>query len=230
MRDVAKRFSLGNSWALDSAFKTNQYDLPLYAAIVPNQDGKGVPVFYMLCSKDKKQRHEGIAIKLALTAVFASIGKVRPSAIVIDKHKTSLNSINKVIDKDAHCWTIGSERRIEVAGRVLLCHFHVMKAWSKNLLTRVPIPDKTSLWRSLHVLMHCTVEEHFDDNLKKLYEDFQHIPNVVDYIDAGWASETVPWKRLWPRFGRLFAYGGMDTTNHMNDIGNGLNTHCSKER
>jgi hypothetical protein len=47
-------FSLSNSWAFDSTFKTNQYDLPLYATIVPNQDGKGVPVFYMLCNKDKK--------------------------------------------------------------------------------------------------------------------------------------------------------------------------------
>jgi hypothetical protein len=169
--------------------------LPLYAAIVPNQDGKGVPVFYMLC-KDKKQWHEGIAIELALTSVFASIGKVRPSAIVIDKHKTSLNSINEVIDKDAHCWTIGSEGRVQVARRVLLCHFHVLKAWSENLLICIPIPNKESLWRSLHVLMHCLVEEHFDDNLKKLYRDFQHISNVADYIDAGWAGKNVPWRRL----------------------------------
>jgi hypothetical protein len=54
---------------------------------------------------------------LVLTIVFASIGKVRPSVIVIDKYKTSLNSINEVIDKN-----------VQVAGRVLLCHFYVMKA------------------------------------------------------------------------------------------------------
>jgi hypothetical protein len=54
MRSVAQRFSHGNSWALDSTFKTNQYDLPFYAVIVPNQDGKGMPVFYMLCTKDNK--------------------------------------------------------------------------------------------------------------------------------------------------------------------------------
>jgi hypothetical protein len=40
------------------------------------------------------------------------------------------------------------------------------------------------------------MKEHFDDNLKKLYEDFQHIPNVEDYIDAGWTNESVPWKRV----------------------------------
>jgi hypothetical protein len=66
----------------------------------------------MLCSKDKKQGHEGIAIELVLISVSTFIGKERSSAIVIDKHKTSLNSINEVIDKDAHCWTIGSEGRV----------------------------------------------------------------------------------------------------------------------
>ena len=215
MRDVGRRFSHGNSWALDSTFKTNHYDLPLYAAVVPNQDGKGVPVFYMLCTKDKKQGHQGIALELALIAVFASLGAVRPSAIVIDKDKTSLNSINTVVRSDEHCWSIENGEKVQVAGKVLLCHFHVMKAWSENLLTRVPIPEKNKLWIALHVLMHCSKEEHFEENLKKLYEDFQHIPSVAEYMEAGWAGRRVQWRNLWPRFGRLFAYGGMDTTNHI---------------
>jgi hypothetical protein len=89
--------------------------LPLYAAIVPNQDRKGMPVFYMLCTKDNKQRHEGIALELALTSVFALIGEIRPTAIVIDKYKTSLNAINKVVEADVHCWIIQSGERIQVA-------------------------------------------------------------------------------------------------------------------
>jgi hypothetical protein len=57
---------------------THQYDLPLYEAIVLNQFGKGILIFYMLCSKDKEKGHEGIAIELALTNVFYAIGNVRP--------------------------------------------------------------------------------------------------------------------------------------------------------
>jgi hypothetical protein len=45
MKSVSQWFLHGNSWALKSTFKTNQYDLPLYVAIVPNQDEKGMPVF-----------------------------------------------------------------------------------------------------------------------------------------------------------------------------------------
>ncbi len=55
MRNIGRRFSNGNSWAIDSTFYTNQYGLPLYAVIVPNQDGKAVPIFYMLCTRDVKQ-------------------------------------------------------------------------------------------------------------------------------------------------------------------------------
>ena len=132
MRNIGRRFSNGNSWAIDSTFCTNQYGLPLYAAVVPNQDGKGVPVFYILCTRDVKQKqgqnHEGIALELALTAAFASIGNVRPSAILIDKHKTSLNAINEIVGKDIHCWRVENEEKIQVDKNVLLCHFHVMKA------------------------------------------------------------------------------------------------------
>ena len=90
-----------------------------------------------------------------------------------------------------------------------------MKAWSENLLTRVPAIDKDNYWRALHFLMHCPQEQQFDKNLKRFYERFQHISNVRDYIEKGWAGEDVPLRRLWPRFGRLFTYGGMDTTNHI---------------
>ena len=67
---MAKIFLTQNSWAFDSTFKTNQYGWPLFAAIVPNKDGNGISVFYMLCSIDKQQGHEEIAMKLTLTHIF----------------------------------------------------------------------------------------------------------------------------------------------------------------
>ena len=56
INDSAKRMSATNSWALHSIFKTNQYGLSLYAAIIPNQDEIRIPVFYIICSNDMKQR------------------------------------------------------------------------------------------------------------------------------------------------------------------------------
>lgn len=72
MQKSSLRFSSDNSWVLDSTFKTNQYGLTLYVAIVPNQDGIGILVFYMLCSNEVKEWHECLAIEIALSHVFGS--------------------------------------------------------------------------------------------------------------------------------------------------------------
>jgi hypothetical protein len=49
----------------------------------------------------------------------------------------------------------------------------------------------------------------------KSYKHYRHIEGVVLYIKKGCANKGVPWKNLWPTVGRLFTYGGGDTTNHV---------------
>ena len=51
-----------------------------------------------------------------------------PSAIVMDKHKTLLNTIQNIVNNDVYCWTYEGGPKILTGGRVVLCHFHVMKA------------------------------------------------------------------------------------------------------
>ena len=84
-------------------FQNKPIGFYLYTVIVPNQNENGMSVFYMLCTKDKNGGHEGNAIKLALSVMFASIGEKKPSAININKYKIPLNSIHKVIFNDIHC-------------------------------------------------------------------------------------------------------------------------------
>jgi hypothetical protein len=96
----------------------------------------------MLCTKDENEGYEGIAIELTLFVVFASIGEVRPSAIIIDKHKISFNSINKVISNDIHCWSFVNATKDQIAEKNFFCHFHMIKARSENLLTRILELDK----------------------------------------------------------------------------------------
>ncbi|KAI5062450.1 hypothetical protein GOP47_0022989 [Adiantum capillus-veneris] len=52
MLEMAMRFSTHNSWAIDSMFKTNVFGLPLYSAVLPNQNGVGLPIWLMLCTND----------------------------------------------------------------------------------------------------------------------------------------------------------------------------------
>ena len=68
--------------------------------------------------------------------------------------------------------------KIHIARKSLIYYFHVMNAWNENLLIRIPEPDKEELWHSLHVLMQCPNESHFEVHLQKLY----NIPTVNVYI------------------------------------------------
>ena len=88
MRELAIQITPNSAWAIDSTFKTNQYGLPLYAAMCPNNRGYGMPIFLMLCSKDYQAGHEATPLKLTLQAVFERMGPITPNAIVIDKSTT----------------------------------------------------------------------------------------------------------------------------------------------
>ena len=156
-----------NSWALDSTSKINNYDLPLYAAVVPNEDGRGMPIFYMLCSKDKGQGHQSIAIEIALKCIFKNMSSVRPSVNLIHKDMISLNAITIIVTNDFFCWKYqqGGE---QIGSKVLPCHFHAMKAWSDYLFPRVPFDRRDELRRFLITLLHCAVEVNFDFNVQNL--------------------------------------------------------------
>ncbi len=138
MLQVALRFSHQNSWAVDSTFKTNIFGLPLYGAVLPNQNGVGIPIWLMLCSNDVGTSQEKVALELTFKMVFAKLGQVRPAAIVIDKSQQELEAILKVVNEDHACWREEEDgQRQQIACKVLLCWFHVKKAWVENLLPQV---------------------------------------------------------------------------------------------
>lgn len=96
MLEVAIRFSPNNSWAVDSTFKTNVFGLPLYAAVLPNQNGVGIPIWLMLRTSDVATNQESVALELTFKLIFSRMHEIRPAAIVIDKHPMELNVIQKV--------------------------------------------------------------------------------------------------------------------------------------
>ena len=157
MRKLAIQITPNLAWAIDSIFKTNQYGLPLYGAMCPNNRGYGMPIFLMLCSKDLQERYEATALKLTLRAVFERMGPIRPNAKLIDKSATDLNVFTTVIDNNPWCWAdnvIGGEH---IKCKLLLCWFHVKKAWMKHLVSHVTVDKKikfivicAAFWNASH--------------------------------------------------------------------------------
>ena len=129
MLEMCRSLSTNNAWAIDSTFRTNQFGLPLYAAVAPNSQGVGIPLWYMMCTNVAGSGQEKMALQLTLRKVFGRIANVRPSAIVIDKSWLEYNAIKAVIEEDPSSWKIENGIRIQTHCKILLCWFHVKKAW-----------------------------------------------------------------------------------------------------
>ena len=129
---------------------------------------------FFICCAVKTFVADKNELKLCLEVVFEAIGNVRPTCIVIDKHKTSPLAIQKVVDEDKYCWRDELEGTEEIAEKLLLCGFHIMKAWSEYLLTRGPFTSK-KMWQSLYILMDCSSKITFDYELKRFYNEFKDI-------------------------------------------------------
>jgi hypothetical protein len=94
---------------------------------------------------------------------------------------------------------------------ILLCWFHVKKAWVDHLLPKVHGPEKDKLYNRMCQLMHCSKEGEFDILYNEIMEAYKDRKQVCAYIKNCWYNQT--WKNTWPKFGRMFSYGHVDTTN-----------------
>ncbi|MCO5568072.1 hypothetical protein L7F22_021767 [Adiantum nelumboides] len=162
MLEMGIRFSTNNAWAIDSTFKTNKYGLPLFAAVLPNQLGVDIPIWFMLCTCDVGAHHEVIALEITIKRIFSRMANVRPSALVIDKSQQELDALLRVTNEDPHCWeyTFNGTRR-QIACHVLLCWFHTKKAWVEHLLPQVPKEMREDVYSTMCNIMHSVTEEEF---------------------------------------------------------------------
>ncbi|MCO5611756.1 hypothetical protein L7F22_066014 [Adiantum nelumboides] len=214
MLEMGIRFSANNAWAIDSTFKTNKYGLPLFAAVLPNQLGVGIPIWFMLCTCDVGARHEVIALEITIKRIFSRMANVRPSALVIDKSQQELDALLRVVNEDPHCWeyTFNGTRR-QIACHVLLCWFHTNKAWVEHLLPQVPKEMREDVYSTMCNIMHSVTEEEFEDRFQLLRQRYSSYDNIVRYVTNGWCGRDCMWRVRWSQFGRLFLHGNVDTTN-----------------
>ena len=206
MRELALRITPGSAWALDSTFKTNQYGLPPYATMCPNSRGLGMPIFFMLCSSDVKSGQESMALKLTWKVVFDKMGSVRPNAIIIDKCMTEFNALKNVIDEDLWCWEISETCKVQTKCHILLCWFHIKKAWIENLLPKVSEVKKMALYKHMCELLECITEEAFTIKYEEFKITYIDERDVLNYVATGWTGIESQWRGMWPRYNRLYEH------------------------
>ena len=61
--------------------------------------------------------------------------------------------------------------------------------------------------------MYSANEFQFQQNYEGLLQAYNTYPKVQKYVTNGWCGQDCPWRNRWPKYGRLFNYGNVDTTN-----------------
>jgi hypothetical protein len=115
--------------------------------------------------KDKKSGQEGYAVEICFEIMFKAIEKIRPLSIVISKHLIILHVTKATVSRNPHCWKDGVIGGEQIIAKVLLCQFHALKAWTENLLPKVPHGCHHEIWHQLHILVYFDDESSFDENV-----------------------------------------------------------------
>ena len=62
-------------------------------------------------------------------------------------------------------------------------------------------------------LMQSVTEEDFVGRYEMLLQRYASHQNIIRYVTNGWCGQHCMWRKRWPKFGRLFNHGNVDTTN-----------------
>jgi hypothetical protein len=200
---------------IDSTFKTNQWNKPLYARMYPNVRGLEMPIFLMLCSADNETGQEQTALYLTMKAVFLNMGNIRPNTIVIDKSQTKFIAITQAVRKDAWCWENQDVGGIQVRCHLLLCWFHAKKAWVEHLLLKLPEVEQGDLYKAMCSMLDSITKEQFDAMYRRFKVTYANNNRVLKYVEKGWTRSNSQWRRMWPRWSKMFRHGHVNTTNLM---------------
>ncbi|KAI8517825.1 hypothetical protein Bbelb_038420 [Branchiostoma belcheri] len=187
-RQMAERFSPNSVWTVDSTFGLNSYGLPVFSAVVPNQNRQGLPIFYLITSNDVKTNHEETGVRLGFEAVLQRM-TTRPNAIIIDKSLTEKRAIERAVQNDPLSWEDGTQTKC----RLLLCWFHVKKAWTENLLPKLDGQMAADVYDRLCELMLQPTWQSFDDNLAQFYAEYENVQQVTKYM-RGWDCDE--WRSM----------------------------------
>jgi hypothetical protein len=104
----------------------------------------------MLCTNDSGSQHEQLAFEMTLKIIFERIENIWPLAIIIDKSLIEYSTLTNVITSDPFCWETVDGKRKQKYCFILLCWFHVKKAWVDHLLPKVHGLEKDKLYNHMY--------------------------------------------------------------------------------
>ncbi|EFN58954.1 hypothetical protein CHLNCDRAFT_50501 [Chlorella variabilis] len=202
---------------MDATFGVNKYGYPLYALVVQDESGRGVPVSFMVCSSDTAEVVEHFLRTSMEGAQAAGDGTFKYKSIMIDKSKTEIAAVDQLVST----WH---------AEGYLLGYFHFLQDWERFLSSGdagVPKAERHRIMLALARLAHMQDQAPFKQELAFfiLSNSQQHLP-VAQRMHSSW----VPCAEKWAWWGRLDVLDLQCNTNNLGERNFGLIKYTDLER
>ncbi|GLJ18061.1 hypothetical protein SUGI_0318650 [Cryptomeria japonica] len=174
MREMMVKHSHNSIIAMDSTFSTNKYGYQLYSLLVFDEQEAGVPVAWAISSRNKVED-----INEWLMEVYKR-GKQ-------DKEDWHVNAF-MTDDASAEIEAI----RLSFDCQVLLCIWHVCRAWLKNVYRYVSNKDvATHIFDRLGEIMYEISDDQgiTTQSIKNFMEEFKEEKKFIDYFQNTWCHD-----------------------------------------
>lgn len=132
---------------IDGTHGTNNYDFQLYTILVMDETREGFPVAFMITNKGNEK-----ILTLFIDKIKEQVGRIQPTVFMSDMEETFHTAWAK---------SMGPTRQ-------LFCSWHVLKAWKKNVRSKIKNKDKQDqCFQILKALMYELDENTFHQALDK---------------------------------------------------------------
>ena len=152
---------------IDSTYCINNFKYPVVVFMVADENNHGHVVGYAIVRNEKLMTFDNLYGEFF-------------------KRNDKITVLTVVIDKDAS--EIGAVKKLNKSINIILCRFHVMKAFHSKLeKCNISKDSFSEYWRHIHKMVHCVEEMEFFDSLGVLPADF------FVYVMSNWYDYRTSW-------------------------------------
>ena len=150
---------------IDATHGTNQYGFQLLNLIVPDEFGKGYPVGHFICNRmDDKVQH------FFFSAIRERCPNLDLHCVMTDDDYSSWNALVSVFGNSI---------------KHLLCHWHVLRAWSRKLNSLVGRVGNNNLYDEMFASLRTLYLAHTQSEFQILVDGFckKYLKSAKAFVD-----------------------------------------------
>eukprot|EP01018_Ginkgo_biloba_P007645 Gb_03303 [translate_table: standard] len=178
MRKMMVKYSHGSLISMDATFSTNKYGYQLYTLMVFDKFQNGVPIAWVVSSRDTTSD-----IEEWLQAIFDAGVKERQDwkvcAFMTDDAAAEIQALRWIfILRIFNC-------------NILLCLWHVRRAWLKHVRSKASKEKSHDMFKDLGNIMHACKDDHVvHQAINKFYADYADQQKFLNYFSSTWLSNN----------------------------------------